>query len=47
MLNKILAENSGQPFEKIAADTDRDYFLTAEQAVAYGLADKVIRRKQA
>ena len=47
LLNKILAENCGQPLEKIAADTDRDYFLTAEQAVAYGLADKIIRRKQA
>ena len=40
-LNKILAEASGQPLEKIAADTDRDFFMTAQEAVEYGLIDKV------
>ena len=41
-LNSIMAKNTGQPLEVIARDTDRDYFMTAEEAVAYGLADKVI-----
>lgn len=41
-LNKILAEASGQPLEKIAADTDRDFFMTAKEAVDYGLADGII-----
>lgn len=41
-LNKILAENTGQPYEKIDKDTDRDYYLTAKQAKTYGLIDKVI-----
>ncbi len=41
-LNKILAEASGQPLEKIAADTDRDFFLTAQEAIDYGLADAIV-----
>lgn len=41
-LNAILAEKTGQPIEVIAKDTERDNFMTAEQAVAYGLVDKVI-----
>ncbi|MDO4779058.1 MAG: ATP-dependent Clp endopeptidase proteolytic subunit ClpP [Tissierellia bacterium] len=41
-LNKILAENTGQSFEKIEKDTDRDYYMTAQEAVEYGLIDKVI-----
>ena len=41
-LNKILAEASGQPIEKIAADTDRDYFMSSDEALEYGLIDKVI-----
>lgn len=41
-LNKILAEASGQPLEKIAADTDRDFFMTAQEAVDYGLADGIV-----
>jgi ATP-dependent Clp protease protease subunit len=41
-LNKILADASGQPIEKIAADTDRDFFLTAQEAIEYGLADEII-----
>ena len=44
-LNEILAEKTGQPIEVIAKDTERDNFMTAEQAVAYGLVDKVIVRK--
>lgn len=41
-LNRILAEASGQPLEKIARDTDRDFYMNAEQAIAYGLADKIV-----
>ncbi|OGG49776.1 ATP-dependent Clp endopeptidase, proteolytic subunit ClpP [Candidatus Kaiserbacteria bacterium RIFCSPHIGHO2_01_FULL_54_36b] len=41
-LNKILAKNTGQKVEKIAADVDRDFFLTAEEAVKYGIVDKVL-----
>lgn len=41
-LNKILAKHTGQPIEKIDKDTDRDYFLTPEEAKAYGLIDKII-----
>ena len=41
-LNKILAENTGKPVEQIAIDTERDNFMSAEEAVAYGLIDKVI-----
>ena len=41
-LNKILSEASGQPLEKIAADTDRDFFMTAQQAIDYGLADAIV-----
>lgn len=41
-LNKILAEASGQPLEKIAADTDRDFFMTAKEAIDYGLADGIV-----
>ncbi len=42
MLNRSLAEMSGQSFEKIEKDTDRDYFLSAEEAKEYGLIDRVI-----
>ncbi len=42
MLNKSLADMTGQSFEKIEKDTDRDYFLSASEAQAYGLIDKVI-----
>nr|WP_115092915.1 ATP-dependent Clp protease proteolytic subunit [Synechococcus sp. UW106] len=42
MLNQSLAEMSGQSFEKIEKDTDRDYFLSAEEAKEYGLIDRVI-----
>ena len=41
-LNRILAENTGKPIELIAADTDRDNWKTAEEAMEYGLIDKVI-----
>jgi ATP-dependent Clp protease protease subunit len=41
-LNEILAKHSGQKLEKIEKDADRDYFMSAHEAVAYGLVDKVI-----
>jgi ATP-dependent Clp protease protease subunit len=44
MLNKIIAERSGQPLEKVERDTDRDYFMSAEEAKEYGLIDKVIEK---
>jgi ATP-dependent Clp protease protease subunit len=44
-LNKILAERTGQSLEKIEHDTDRDYFLEAEEAKAYGLVDQVIAKR--
>jgi len=43
-LNSIMAERSGQPIERINQDTDRDYFMSAQEAVEYGLIDKVIER---
>lgn len=43
-LNQMLADQTGQPLEKIEKDTDRDYFMSAEEAVAYGLIDRVIER---
>lgn len=43
-LNKILSENTGQNLEKIEEDTDRDNFMSAEDACKYGLIDKVISR---
>ena len=44
-LNRILAENTGKSIEEIARDTDRDNFMTAEQALAYGLVDKVLTKR--
>ena len=44
-LNKILAENTGKPFETVHADCERDNFMTAEEAQAYGLVDKVIYKR--
>ena len=43
-LNEIMAKHTGQPLEKIAQDTERDYFLSAEEAKQYGLIDEVITR---
>jgi len=41
-LNRLLSEHTGQPLEKIEKDTDRDYFMTAEEAKEYGIIDKVL-----
>lgn len=44
-LNKILAERTGQPLEKIAKDMERDYWMSAEETMAYGLVDQVIAKR--
>ena len=44
-LNEILAKHTGQDLKKIAADTDRDFFMSADEAKAYGLVDEVIKGK--
>ena len=46
MLNKILSEKTGKPIEQIEKDTDRDNFMTAEQALAYGLIDRIITKHE-
>lgn len=45
-LNEILAENTGQPYDVIAADTERDNYMSAEEAKAYGIIDDVITYKE-
>jgi ATP-dependent Clp protease protease subunit len=45
-LDEILVYHTGQPMEIIEKDTDRDFFLSAEEAVEYGLIDKMIRAKE-
>ncbi len=44
-LNKILASNTGKPLEVVEQDTERDHFLDAEEALSYGLVDKIITKK--
>ena len=44
-LNRIMAERTGQSYEKIAADTERDYFMSASEALDYGLIDKVVDKR--
>ena len=45
-LNEILAANTGQPYDVVARDSERDYFMSAQEALDYGLIDKVINRKE-
>ena len=45
MLNQILAENTGKPLEVIEKDTDRDNYMTAQEALEYGLVDKVLTKR--
>ena len=44
-LNEILAENTGKPYDVIAADTERDHYLSAQEAAEYGLIDSVITNR--
>ena len=46
-LNELIAGHTGQPFDKIAADTERDFYMSSEDAVEYGLIDKVITKSEA
>jgi len=46
-LNGILAKHTGQPMERIAADTERDYYMSAEQARTYGIIDQVVAKRAA
>jgi len=45
-MNRILARHTGQDIEKIRKDTDRNYFMSAEEAKEYGLVDEVIYKKR-
>ena len=45
-LNEILADHTGKPMKTIEKDTDRDFFMSAEEAVKYGLVDEVVTKKQ-
>jgi ATP-dependent Clp protease protease subunit len=44
-VNKILAKHTGQPLERIEKDTDRDFWLSAEEAKEYGLIDKILTKR--
>jgi len=46
-LNEILAENTGKTFDKVEADTERDYFMSGEEAKSYGIIDEIVERKAA
>ena len=46
LINKILAKNTGQKFEKIEKDVDRDFFMTAEEAKKYGIIDEIMKNKK-
>ena len=46
-LNKLLAQHTGQPLERIQQDTDRDYFMSGQESVDYGLIDAVLERREA
>lgn len=43
--NAILAKHTGQPLDKVARDTERDYFMTAQQAIEYGLIDQILEKR--
>ncbi len=45
-LNRILSEHTGQPYEKVSADTERDYWMMAEEAKEYGVIDQVLTRRE-
>jgi len=44
-LNQMLAENTGKPIEKVAEDSERDYFMSSQEALDYGLIDRIINRR--
>lgn len=46
LLNEILATDTGNPLERLEKDTDRDYYMTAEEAVAYGVVDSIVKKQE-
>ncbi|MHC4206218.1 MAG: ATP-dependent Clp protease proteolytic subunit, partial [Planctomycetota bacterium] len=46
MINELLSKHTGQPVEKIAAETERDRYMTAEEAHEYGLIDEVLKEEE-
>jgi ATP-dependent Clp protease protease subunit len=46
MINELLAKHTGQPIEKIAAETERDRYMTAKEAHQYGLIDEVLKEEE-
>ena len=42
-INKLIADETGQPLERVAKDTDRDYWMTVDEAIDYGIVAKVVR----
>ena len=46
LLNEILSENTGKPVSQVEKDTDRDYFMTAEEALKYGIVDEMLKPKK-
>ena len=44
-IEEILAQHTGQPLEKVSEDVDRDYFMSAEEAMEYGVIDQVVYRR--
>jgi ATP-dependent Clp protease, protease subunit len=46
-LNEIIAKHTGKPLDIVEKDTDRDYFMSAEEAISYGLVDKIITKSTA
>jgi ATP-dependent Clp protease protease subunit len=45
LLNRLMADHTGQPLERIEVDTDRDFFMSSEEAETYGLIDRVIHHQ--
>ena len=45
-LNELLAENTGRPLEQVERDTDRDFFMTAQEALDYGIIDRIVERNE-
>jgi ATP-dependent Clp protease protease subunit len=46
MLNNILANHTGQPLEKVEKDTERNFYMSAEEAVEYGIVDKIVEPRK-
>ena len=47
MIRQIISSHSGQPYDRVARDTDRDYYLNADQALDYGIVDNILSKTQA